>query len=659
MIYRKEIDGLRAIAVIPVILFHGGFAGFDGGYVGVDIFFVISGYLITSLILEEKCQDSFSIINFYERRARRILPALGVVLFITTLAAYAILNPWLLKQYSQSLVAVTTFSSNIFFFLKSGYFAAAADELPLLHTWSLAVEEQYYLFFPILIVFLWRFGQKWIIGTIVFTAAISLLFAQYLFSIQSTDANFYLIFSRAWELFLGSAIVFIPRRNLKFSLWWKNSVSVFGLLMIVYSIISFNRNTPFPSGYTLIPVVGTCLVIIFSDGVTLIGRLLSLKAFVFIGLISYSLYLWHHAIFAFLRLTSIGEPTTYAFLVAIFFSFVLAFLSWKYIETPFRNKQKFSQKTIFKLTGVLIAAFFAIGLAGHFNEGYAQRFEPSVYSDSIQYSPKRQACHTCCRNYLPPVKACQYFGKNTSWAVFGDSHMVEPAYTLAKRLEPYDIGIVHLSFSGCPPALLFDLKKYYCTNWIKESLDYLKNNNAIKHVLLGFRYSKFLFGDQIDAYPNLPDIDPSYRLTDEFNESSTDDTREIYWRSFQEIITSLLQAGKVVHILYPIPELPIGVDKAIRPLSVFGEKPLLDLQRATTATYYLKRNEFILHRLDSLPYGENLHAVKPFDILCNDEYCPAVWGDKALYWDDNHLSLTGAALVTADISLQIDAGKPE
>ena len=197
MRYRQEIDGLRAIAVLPVIFFHAGMEGFSGGYIGVDIFFVISGFLITSIIINEKKEKKFSLINFYERRARRILPALSVVLILTTIAAYIFMPTVQFTSYSQSLFSVATFASNVFFFLTSGYFSRASNEQPLLHTWSLAVEEQYYVFFPVMLVLLWSWGQKRIICLTLFLAVLSLLLAQKLASLHAISANFYLIFSRA------------------------------------------------------------------------------------------------------------------------------------------------------------------------------------------------------------------------------------------------------------------------------------------------------------------------------------------------------------------------------------------------------------------------------------------------------------------------------
>ena len=642
MQYRKEIDGLRAVAVLPVIFFHGGLFGVTGGYVGVDIFFVISGYLITSIILEEIEDNRFSILNFYERRARRILPALSVVLVLTTIAAFILMPANLLKSYSQSLVSVTTFSSNVFFYLTSGYFSTASDEKPLLHTWSLAVEEQYYIFFPVLLSALWFIGKKNLTLLISLLSISSILLAQYLSEKQAVDANFYLIFSRAWELFAGSLLAITSIHQFSTSKSHKDVLGGIGLALIIYSILFFNKQTPFPSVYTLVPVIGTVLIIAFSDSSTVIGKFLANKLFVSIGLISYSLYLWHQPLFAFLRMKTIGKPSEALIISAIVATFILSVLSFKYIETPFRNRKTFTRKRIFQFSAASIGVFLLIGLSGHILKGYEGRFNESIYLETAQPSPKRKECHTVGEKYLKPKNACKYLGNNITWASFGDSHTVEPAYALAEMLKNDNKGLLHLSFSGCPPALLFDVKQPGCSKWVNEALAYLENSNSIKNVLLGFRYSAFLYGDQLDSYPYIPNNDP----IESFSEThQNEDAREIYWQSFNEIVHRLLASGKKIYLLYPIPELPVHISKAVTPFSILGSQTLLNLRNTTSSRYYFARNNFILNKLDALQYNSNLHAIRPFEILCNKEYCPAVVNETALYFDDDHLSVEGSKIL--------------
>ncbi len=653
MQYRKEVDGLRAIAVLPVILFHGGGFGFSGGYIGVDIFFVISGYLITSIIINELNRNEFSIINFYERRARRILPALSVVLLITTIAAFVLMPSYLLRVYSQSLVSVATFLSNVFFYLTSGYFATASDEKPLLHTWSLAVEEQYYIFFPIMLMVLWSFGKKRIFAVIALLSMISLFFSQYLSVTGKEDANFYLIFSRAWELFFGSLIAFFNLNNIEMKKSVREIICVIGLLFIFYAIFFFSEQTPFPGFYALIPVIGTGIIIAFSNESTYVGRFLSSKLFVFIGLISYSLYLWHQPLFAFLRLKTIGKPEPIMFIAAIAVAFVLSYLSYKFVEKPFRNKSAYSRTYIFWLSFISIVLFISIGLSGYLYKGFESRFVSNTYASTVKFSPMRKECHTKGLEYLKPSEACKYLGSNITWASFGDSHVVEPAYALAKLLQPADIGLIHLSFSACPPALLFDVNEPGCSKWIKDALKYLENNKSIQNVLLGFRYNMFLFGQQLDSYPELPNYNPVNELTATYKNLTPEAAREIYWKSFNKIVDRLLKARKTVYILYPIPELPVHVGKILTPFSIFGGKTLLDLEKTTTSEYYFKRNSTIINRLDSLPYGDNLYAIKPFKIFCKAGYCPTVFEGVSLYFDDDHLSVAGSNKLLVNSKIDI------
>jgi len=643
--YRKEIDGLRAIAVIPVILFHAGIFGFSGGYIGVDIFFVISGYLITTIILDELTQNKFSIKNFYERRAKRILPALSAVLIVTTVLAFIFMPANLLKSYANSLMSVVTFTSNFHFFTTSGYFSTVSDQKPLLHTWSLAVEEQFYLFFPILLSYLWVKGKKHITKVIVTLSVLSLLLAHFLAVKGYADANFYLIFSRAWELFAGALIALTNIQAVHIKNWQRESLGILGLMLIAYSIFSFDDHTLFPSFYALIPIIGTILIICFSTIDTLVGKFLGNRIFVGIGLISYSLYLWHQPFFAFLRLKSIGEPEPKLFITAIILTFICALLSYQYVEKPFRRKNVKASKTRFTIlqyASMSIVFFVVIGLIGVSQRGFQSRFGDSSYVQSIKFSPKRKLCHYDGHNVEQPKDSCQYFGKNVTWATFGDSHTVEPAYALAKILEPKNIGLLHLSFSGCVPSLLFDVKDAGCTDWIKQAFTYLEKNQSIDQVYLGFNYNGFLFGSHRNYYPELPNKDPSLLLTDQYSHFTAEETRELYWQGLTQIVKRLITSGKIVYLQYPIPELPAHISTMLTPFSIFGGALRFDLHNTTTADYYFTRNQYILEKLDSLAYNNQLIAIKPFELLCHTSHCPAVNDNKSLYFDDGHLSVYGA-----------------
>ncbi len=265
MKYRREIDGLRALAVLPVILFHAGYSTFSGGFVGVDIFFVISGYLITTILINEMDQGTFSITKFYERRARRILPALFFVVLCVLPFAWIWMLPHDYRSFSQSLAAVPLFASNILFYITSNYFDTSSDLKPLLHTWSLAVEEQYYVFFPLLIMLVWKLGRKWLFAIISTFAFLSILAAEWIVTLNQSFA-FYLLPTRAFEILLGALVaLYLSCKNHSDTINNQHGqfASLLGLLMIIFSILTFNKITPSPSGYTLIPVLGTWVILPF------------------------------------------------------------------------------------------------------------------------------------------------------------------------------------------------------------------------------------------------------------------------------------------------------------------------------------------------------------------------------------------------------------
>ncbi|HBF06700.1 MAG TPA: hypothetical protein DDW29_00525 [Gammaproteobacteria bacterium] len=361
MKYRAEIDGLRALAVLPVILFHAGFEWFSGGFIGVDVFFVISGYLITTIIISELAEGKFSIVNFYERRARRILPAMFFVMAVCLPFAWLWFAPSDLKIFGQSLLAVSTFWSNFLFWGSSGYFERAAELNPMLHTWSLAVEEQYYILFPVFLILTWRLGIKWILILLSLVFMVSLSLAHW-GAYNHHSAAFYLLPTRGWELLIGVFAAFYLKYNgyLKSKLL-NQILSLLGFSMVIYSIIVFDETTPFPSLYALIPTIGTCLLILSAVPNTVINRFLSVRPIVAFGLISYSAYLWHQPVLAFARYRFLGEVSDFLLIILCITAFIMAWFSWRFIEKPFRDKERFSRSDIFRTSIISIAFFCSIG----------------------------------------------------------------------------------------------------------------------------------------------------------------------------------------------------------------------------------------------------------------------------------------------------------
>lgn len=378
MKYRPEIDGLRALAVVPVILFHAGFPYFTGGYVGVDIFFVISGYLITTILIGELSEGRFYILNFYDRRIRRIMPSLFVVIIASFIAGWFILLPEDFERFSLSAIAATTFWSNIFFWMESGYFDTETELKPLLHTWSLAVEEQYYIFFPVLLALLWRFGKGVILAILATIFAASLALGVWDFgALSEPEAAFYLLPTRAWELMIGSFVAFYMARTAVRlpGPALSGLLSVSGMGLILYAIFAYDKNTPFPCLYTLAPTLGTALIILFERRGTWSFRVLANPVCIGIGLVSYSAYLWHQPLFAYARYTSLEHPSLMAMALLSIATFGLAWLSYKFVETPFRNKARFTRMRIFVGAGALGAVIVLAGFAGLYSKGMPGRYD--------------------------------------------------------------------------------------------------------------------------------------------------------------------------------------------------------------------------------------------------------------------------------------------
>lgn len=387
MQYRPEIDGLRSVAVLPVILAHAGFKVFHGGFVGVDVFFVISGFLITSILLAETSQGRFSLLTFYERRARRILPALFVVMAACLPVAYWGMLPNEFKNFGQSLVATSLFANNVLLMVTSGYWSLASEFKPLLHTWSLGVEEQFYILFPLLLMLCRRWRAATLMALFAVLALFSLAAAEW-GSRAWPDAAFYLLPTRAWELLMGAMAAALPllRPQPVLSAGWRQGLSLAGLGMIAVSVFAFDESVPSPSLPIVLPTLGAVLVIVCATPGTWVQRLLASKVPVTIGLISYSAYLWHQPLFAFARVIEVEAPKPSLMLGLSVLTFALAYLSWRFIEAPFRAKGRIGRPAVF--TGAVLGSLCFVAVGGYIQlrHGMPERvFDASVAQQPGMY----------------------------------------------------------------------------------------------------------------------------------------------------------------------------------------------------------------------------------------------------------------------------------
>lgn len=494
--YRPDIDGLRAVAVLPVLLFHFHIKLFSGGFVGVDIFFVISGYLITQIIHADLKRDRFSLITFYERRIRRIFPALLAVLAVTTLVAFIVLLPTEVEDFGKSLLAATVSFSNVYFWSRSGYFDAAASSQPLLHTWSLGVEEQFYLLFPLLLAWVYRKAPRYLPHVLVAVGLTSFVAAVYVMRTDPSSA-FYLPHLRAWELMLGALLATGAVPPLK-KAWQREVASGTGLALIAFSILTYTAATPFPGWKALAPCIGTGLILAAGrTGSSVVGRLLSLKPLVWIGLISYSLYLWHWPVIVFQNTNALivnGLSLRSSKIILFGLCLLLAWLSWRYVEAPFRRGAgKPSRSFVFKaaLAGAVVA--MASGAIAVALDGLPLRFKPEALEVAkfLHYkgsSPNPAKCFIQSRDKYEDFDqaACLRLapqGKN--YLLVGDSHANHLWRGISSEL---DVNVMQATASLCTPTIdqrldaapgCAQLMNYIFT-------DYLLNRHVDKLVIAGY-----------------------------------------------------------------------------------------------------------------------------------------------------------------------------
>jgi peptidoglycan/LPS O-acetylase OafA/YrhL len=614
--YRPDIDGLRSVAVLSVVLFHSGVAPMSGGYVGVDVFFVISGFLITTIVAREVDDGSFSLRRFYERRIRRIAPALFCVLVVVGVLSYLLLLPSQFRQVPSSIAGAVLFTSNIIFYLQSGYFAPAAETKPLLHTWSLGVEEQYYIFFPLMLMAIVRFAPRLRIPAILLAALLSFVLCV-LITPKHPSAAFYLLPARAWELFVGSLLAFglfpqVANRTAR------EVIAGTGLLLIIVAVFLFDEKTQFPGYLAMLPVAGSAMVIHSAVG-TVTGRLLSTRPAVFIGLISYSLYLWHWPIIVFARAAGLHVPA----LVITAASVAVASLSLRYIEKPVRELPWFTSHRLFVGSGVASAAILTLAAVMYVQDGFPDRFSGKVvaFDDAAKdISPRRSDCHINLPGYQSREACVLGADVPATVAVWGDSHGVELSYALGEIGSRQQWSVREHTASACPPSTDFNSKERpRCAVHNARVLAELVSTPEIHSVVLTLFYG------------NLGYEDPAMG------------------NGLLKSAQRLRAAGKRVILLAPIPKPEASVPLYLAQLVQHGAVGALPAIERKTFDRQVAERAVLLRAMQTM----GVDIVSPGDLLCDAAACNLERGGKPLYFDDNHLSMTGARLVATAVGLRV------
>jgi len=656
MRYRGEIDGLRAVAVLPVILFHAGFDLLSGGFAGVDVFFVISGYLITSIILSDLQRGSFSILEFYERRARRILPALFVMMAVCSVFAWRWLLPQDMKGYAQSLVAVPMFASNVLFWKTSNYFDTAAELKPLLHTWSLAVEEQYYVIFPLLLLLTWRLGKSRMVALLVVLAAASLVVAQWGAEAAPT-ANFYLLPSRGWELLAGAFIAFYFSVQARVALAqpMRDLAGWLGLLLIAYAMFGFDSRTPYPSLFTLVPVVGAALIILFADAETSIGQMLGSKPLRGIGMISYSAYLWHQPLLAFAKYRMPNPPDQLECAGLVIGSLVLAYLSWKYVETPFRKKGV-SRKTVLSYAALGCMLFTTAGMAGHLNKGYASRF-PGIQDLLAIKTVDNSECHVLGRRTAEQIRRgdmCKVgSAPNPGLAVIGDSHAGALFESLGRYHAQEPFSFYAISGGFCAPLQHFRFigNLVDCEEVTTAAFQRIIDTPTINTVVLFAEWANYTKGNRDDGNGKIPA--PSL-MADVIGAAVTPaENATIFERSLRRTVKALQDAGKRVLIIKAVPEFHQRVFDSVAKQTIYTYGPLT--YPTISRSDYSERNKEVQSAFSRLT---GVEFIDPSSLFCSDTVCFSADARKRiLFSDTNHVNEYGGDLIAAALIRRLTANQ--
>lgn len=636
--YRPEIDTLRAVAVMAVIIYHAkiylfGNLIFSGGFLGVDIFFIISGYLITSIILKELIEkESFSFRSFYEKRARRIFPALLFIMLVSIPFSWVYLYPVDLINFSKSILYSLGFGSNFYFHFSGLEYGSPEGLLkPFLHTWSLSVEEQYYILFPIGLVTVFKYFRKHLIYFLLICFVISLLLADW-GSKNYVSSTFYFLHTRIWELICGSIIAYfeIKQGHRDQNKILCHVLPVIGLILISYSFFYFDSETFHPSFYTLIPAIGVTLILWFTHKDNIISKILSYKIFVKIGLISYSLYLWHYPIFSFANHLEILFDNNFGKLILIIITFILSIFTYNFIEQPARkaNSSKIVFSTLIIFTIILVSYLVTVITM----DGFFNRIKVKNYQKNHTFSYLTQDDDVCfgrLKNF------CKFGSHEKKLILLGDSQLASLSYDLYNRTKSnYTFlpitsgGYFHLRDIKQINKHTKKINKEY--DILRNDIDKILNNSKNNIIIIGGATSLYFYNKRIE--------DRALHWDNLFvDKKSLKFDPKIIENDFVNLIKELSINNEVI-LLYPIPEIGRNLQK----------KKFENMVRVFNYKYssFLKQNQEVINFFNSIN-NPKVHKVYPYKVFCNEEtnLCATHDKDNFFFFDGYHPSIKGAEMI--------------
>ncbi|HGM4923238.1 TPA: acyltransferase family protein [Serratia marcescens] len=649
--YRKDIDGLRAIAILLVVLYHAGIKQISGGFIGVDIFFVISGFLIGGILHREHSQGQFSYLNFYSRRIKRIAPALLFMLTVISVIAAFYLSPLEMKDFSLFSGATILSVPNIILWHKTNYFSPNAELNPLLMTWSLGVEEQFYIFLPLLLSFLFR--KK--LNTLFWIAAITLL--SFITCLFVTQANplfaFFMLPTRAWELGMGVGLAIAQQQNRLSAqpAWLKELQFILGSILIIISASYFNSETPFPGAAALVPTLGALLLILGNGRLS--GWLLGNPVMVFVGLVSYSWYLWHWPLLSFARLSASQPLPLSATLTIVSLALVIAYLSYRYIETPFRQGWRLQESSIIRGYLSLIAILMLPTSVFYLTKGATQPVSRAVVqaeADKLERVADKCLIGQGHTSYSTE-SVCLDSSKNAGIALLGDSHAASLRGGVDHYAKRHQMSVYQLTKATCPMLIgVFRTMNAYpshateCAEYNAKALDFVINNPKIKSVIIAASWDSGIINDN-EGYSapgkQLPKI-------------------EALTLGIKNVVEKLNSAGKSVVLIEDVPYIKFNTVKALDSEEIPLRKLVAKILTPTTTVMYHTGNytaKYSMPRINlehlMIPFRDRLlfKIVLPAKNLCNIHGCQFKEKERLLYYDNQHMTYLGGMIALRDLTI--------